>query len=96
MLAMPNTGHQIHLATAAAILVTKSFFLLVCFVFYLFLLLLLFFFSTETFLSTSIQFIFLLSTLFFMHDSGPGSVIIWVAMTIREPLKTVKQNNLKH
>ena len=95
MLAMPNTGHQIHLATAAAILVTKSFFLLVCFVFFLFLLLLLFF-STETFLSTSIQLIFLLSTLFFMHDSGPGSVIIWVAMAIREPLKTVKQNNLKH
>ena len=28
MLAMPNTGHQIHLATAAAILVAKSFFYL--------------------------------------------------------------------
>ena len=28
MLAMPNTGHQIHLATAAAILVAKSFFCL--------------------------------------------------------------------
>ena len=95
MLAMPNTGHQIHLATAAAILVAKSFFCLFVLFFVRFCCCF-FFLSTETFWSTSIQFIFLLSTLFFMHDSGPGSVIIWVAMTIREPLKTVKQNNLKH
>ena len=94
MLAMPNTGHQIHLATAAAILVAKSFF--ACLFCFLFVFVVVVFFSSETFLSTSIQFIFLLSTLFFMHDSGPGSVIIWVAMAIREPLKTVKQNNLKH
>ena len=53
-----------------------------------------FFFFTLTFLSTSTQVIFLLSTLFFMLDSGLGSGTIWVAMAIRETLACKKALHL--
>ena len=66
------------------ILVPKSY----CFV------IVLFCFSTLTFLPTSTQVIFLLSTLFFMHDSGLGSATIWVAMAIRETLACKKALHL--
>lgn len=47
MLAMPNTGHQIHLATAAAILVAKSFF--ACLFCFLFVFVVVFFFLLKPF-----------------------------------------------
>ena len=53
-----------------------------------------FFFFTLAFLSTSTQVIFLLSTLFFMLDSGLGSATIWVAMAIRETLACKKALHL--